>query len=49
MSLATIFNFLGSIVVLAGITVLVTSPETRGVVNSLAAGIIGLLRTAMGR
>lgn len=49
MSLDQIFNWLGTVTIVAGLFVLVSSRQTAQIVNSLAAGVIGVLRAATGQ
>ena len=43
-----LFTLLGSIVVLATVTVVLTSPKTSDVIKAGSGGFIGSLRAAMG-
>lgn len=45
-TLDDLFNLLGTIVVLAGITVVITSNNTRGIINALASAFTGSIKAA---
>jgi len=44
-----LFNILGGIVTVAMVTVIVTSPNTRGIIRALGSTFTSSLRAAMGR
>jgi hypothetical protein len=45
-SIDAIFNLAGSIVVLAGVTVVITSKQTQGIINSLAGALSSNIKAA---
>lgn len=46
MNFDKVFNIASGIVVLAGVTVVFTSPQTRGVINSLANAFTSSIKAA---
>lgn len=45
-TLDDLFNLLGSIVILAGITVVITSSRTSAIINALASAFTGSIKAA---
>lgn len=46
MNFDSVFNIAASIVTLAGVTVVITSPNTRGIINSLANAFTSSIKAA---
>lgn len=49
MTFDKLFNLAGSIVVLAGVTVFLTSPRTADTIRAVGSSFSGVLRAATGR